>query len=302
MSNASGADPISYAINTNPGVFQTNTDFSVAQGSYVITVKDGNDCTATVPATVGFTDNLSLQVISDTAICAGESVTLATSGNATSYSWSPAASLNDASASDPIATPSATTNYSVTATLGSCTRTAGIQVSIIQSVTVDAGPTRVISSGGSAVLQATASGASDYTWSPATGLSSTNILTPTANPAVTTVYTITASNNQGCVASDTVSVIVIPNCIEVRNAFSPNGDGNNDLWRVYDDYGCLKNVSLQVFNRYGNKVYESRDYRNTWDGKYNGKPVPDGTYYAVIHFTLITGRTFMQKTDLTIIR
>jgi gliding motility-associated-like protein len=175
-------------------------------------------------------------------------------------------------------------------------------VDIVQSVTVDAGPTQVISSGGSATLQATATGASSYTWTPATALSSASVLTPSANPSATTVYTLSASNDQGCVASDTVSVIVIPNCIEVRNAFSPNGDGNNDLWRVYDDYGCLKNVSLQIFNRYGNKVYESRDYRNTWDGKYNGKPVPDGTYYAVIHFTLITGRTFMQKTDLTVIR
>lgn len=302
MTNPAGIAPFTYNIDTSPGVFQQDPDFDVPQGSYVITVKDDNGCTATIPVTVGFTDNLTLTVRGDTSICDGESVTLTTSGNASSYSWSPATGLNDPAVASPVATPNATTAYTVTATLGSCTRTADLTVSIIQSVTVDAGPTQVISSGGSATLQATATGASTYVWSPSAGLSSSSALNPTANPTATTLYTITASNNSGCEASDTVSVIVIPNCIDVRNAFSPNGDGNNDLWKVYDDYFCLQNVSVQVFNRYGNKVFESRDYRNNWDGKYGGKPVPDGTYYAVIHFKLLTGRTFMQKTDLTIIR
>lgn len=302
LTNATGAAPINYGIDSNPGVFQQSPSFSVSPGNYVITVKDSNNCTASIPLSVGFTDNLILEVRVDTSICAGESVVLSTSGNASAYSWSPASGLNDPSAASPVSTPATTTDYTVTATLGSCTRTEEVKVSIIQSVSVDAGPTQVMNAGGSVTLQASASGATGYSWSPATGLSSATALNPTANPAATTVYTITASNNSGCVASDTVSVIVIPNCVAVRNAFSPNGDGNNDLWKVYDDYGCLENVSVQIFNRYGNKVFESRDYRNNWDGKYNGKPVPDGTYYGVIQFTLITGRTYMQKTDITIIR
>lgn len=95
---------------------------------------------------------------------------------------------------------------------------------------------------------------------------------------------------------------VVPYYIKVKNAFTPNGDGINDLWQIYDDYACLKNVSLHVFNRYGHKVFESRDYCNNWDGTYNGKPVPDATYYAVINFTLITGKVVTMRTDLTILR
>jgi gliding motility-associated-like protein len=88
----------------------------------------------------------------------------------------------------------------------------------------------------------------------------------------------------------------------VKNAFTPNGDGNNDLWFVYDSPECLKNVTVHVFNRYGSKVYESKDYRNNWDGRYEGKSLPDATYYAVIDFTLITGKVVTVKTDLTILR
>jgi len=116
------------------------------------------------------------------------------------------------------------------------------------------------------------------------------------------LYTLIATNTAGCKGSDNVLVTVVPYCVKVKNAFTPNGDGINDLWEVYDQYDCLKNVTVHVFNRYGNKVFESRDYRNKWDGRYSGKSLPDATYYAVVDFMLITGRVVTIKTDLTILR
>lgn len=303
ISNPNGTGPFTYTINTNPGSPQSSGTFSAPQGSYTMTITDANQCTFTAPAVVGFDDNLSLNLLAnDTSVCSGRPVTLNTSGNAANYSWTPATGLNNPAASSPVATPSATTTYTVTATLGSCTKTEQVVVTVNQSATVDAGPSQSIFSGGSATLQATATGATSYTWTPATGLNNAAILNPVASPSATTLYTITVTNVDGCEATDTVSVIVIPYCILVKNAFSPNGDGQNDKWKVYDDYGCLKNVTVHIYNRYGNKVYESRDYRNSWDGTYNGKPVPDGTYYAVIEFTLINGKTSTVKSDVTIIR
>lgn len=95
---------------------------------------------------------------------------------------------------------------------------------------------------------------------------------------------------------------IIPYCIKVANAFTPNGDGINDLWTVYDNIECLKNVQVSIFNRYGAKVYENKNYQNNWNGTYKGKPVPDATYYAVLQFSLVNGRVFTVKTDLTIMR
>jgi gliding motility-associated-like protein len=93
-----------------------------------------------------------------------------------------------------------------------------------------------------------------------------------------------------------------PPCVKVRNAFSPNGDGFNEFWKVYDDRSCLSNVTVNVFNRNGSKVFESKNYQNEWKGTYNGKPVPDGTYYGVAEFTLLDGRKLKINTDITIIR
>ncbi|RYY71443.1 MAG: gliding motility-associated C-terminal domain-containing protein, partial [Chitinophagaceae bacterium] len=184
-----------------------------------------------------------------------------------------------------------------------CTGTTQATITIVPELTVNAGQDVSIVSGDRAQLLATASGpTTSILWTPSTGLNATNIFNPIANPAATTTYTVAVTNSLGCQAQDDVVVTVIPYCIKVNNAFTPNGDGINDLWQVYDSYDCLRNVTVNVFNRYGKKVYENKDYRKFWDGRFENKPLPDGTYYAVVDFTLITGRKISVKTDLTILR
>lgn len=295
-----GIAPLSYSINGT--TFQASNIFTVFDGNYNITIKDNNNCTRVIPVTVGLTNNLNLQTRLDTTICLGISIPLTTISNATSYSWSPSVGLSSTTVASPLASPLVPTTYTVTATLGQCTRQASVTINVVQQVSVNAGPDLFIVSGDQAQLNAVAVNATSYLWSPPAGLSSVSIPNPIAKPAATTLYTITVKNAVGCIATDDILVTVIPYCIKVKNAFTPNGDGNNDLWRVYDQYDCLKNISLMVFNRYGSKVFESKDYRNSWDGRYNGKSVPDGTYYAVLNFTLINGKVITIKSDLTILR
>lgn len=228
VSNPGGIAPFTYAISTNPGVYQTSNEFLVQNpGTYTITTRDSLGCTVSSDVTLSFVPQFAVNAGPDISIFSGEDAHIF------------------ASASEP---------------------------------------------------------AASIMWSPTTALTTSTSLTTTASPTSTTVYTLTATNALGCSASDDVQIIIVPYCVKVKNAFSPNGDGQNDLWQVYEDYGCLKNISLHIFNRYGNKVFESRDYRNNWNGMYGGKPVPDGTYYAVINFTLFTGRVVTVKTDLTILR
>jgi hypothetical protein len=84
-----------------------------------------------------------------------------------------------------------------------------------------------------------------------TGLNYSTLLNPVANPANTTLYTLNVRNNVGCIASDKIPDTVIPYCLKLRNAFIPSSDGINGLWLVYDQFYCLKNVSIHVYNRYG---------------------------------------------------
>ncbi len=306
-SNASGIGPITYAISTAPTVFQTSPVFNVPAGTYSITAKDSLNCTTTQQVTVSQTNDLVLNGSPDQTICVGQSVTLNTTSNATAFSWSPAAGLSNPNIASPVASPAATTNYVLTATLGTCTKTDAVLVTVQPGVFVNAGPDLLIVSGETGTLEGSATGGTltSIMWSPTTGLTTPNqlrtLVTPAANSG-TTVYTLTVSNSLGCTASDNATVTVIPYCIKVANAFTPNGDGQNDQWQVYDSYQCLQNVTVTVFNRYGNKVYENFNYRNGWDGKYKGQDVPDGTYYAVITFKLIGGRTFTMRSDLTILR
>ncbi|RYY13466.1 MAG: gliding motility-associated C-terminal domain-containing protein, partial [Chitinophagaceae bacterium] len=306
LTPGTGTAPLEYSISTNPGVFVGGTLFDAPEGNYTITVRDANGCTGTVDVVVGFTDDLTLDPIDDAVICGDNSVTLTAVSNAPSLTWSPATGLSTTTGSTTIASPDETTLYTVTATLGSCTKTEDVTVSLEAGITVNAGADFTLASGTTALMAATASGnIATYLWSPATGLSATNVLNPVVtagNNSGVQTYTLTVTSAEGCVVSDQVDITIIASCLKVRNAFTPNGDGNNDVWRIYDDNSCLKSATVQVFNRYGNKVYESKDYRNTWDGTYKGKPVPDATYYAVIEFFMADGTRRFVRTDLTIIR
>ncbi|MEO8768870.1 MAG: gliding motility-associated C-terminal domain-containing protein [Ferruginibacter sp.] len=299
-----------YSISTAPGVFQPSNIFVIDPGTYTVTTMDSIGCmTTSNPVTVNFNNDLTLAVSGDTTICLGATTTLHTTSTAATYAWTPTVGLNDPTSATPIASPADNTTYTVTATLGSCTQTGTVIVNVDKNLFVDAGGPLFIDAGGSAQALAIVTGTNptitNILWTPAAGLSATNILNPVVTPVInigTTSYDIVVTNLTGCTATDKLIVNVIGNCRNVRNAFTPNGDGINDYWMVYDQFDCLINVSVNVFNRYGSKVFESDNYRNTWDGHYKGKQVPDGTYYAIVEFKLLSGKTITVKTDLTILR
>jgi gliding motility-associated-like protein len=85
------------------------------------------------------------------------------------------------------------------------------------------------------------------------------------------------------------------------NAFSPNGDGINDRW-VVTNGPCTTRSRVKVFNRYGALVFIDNDYKNNWDGSFNGSPLPDGTYYYTVTFLLINGNLETRSGNVTVIR
>jgi gliding motility-associated-like protein len=186
-----------------------------------------------------------------------------------------------------------------------------IVVNVKAPITVDAGANVTIARGATTQLLGVVTNATNptYLWTanqPQLALTSATIINPIANPIQTTIYKLLVSDPTGpCPAvSANVTVNVVQSCINVRNAFTPNGDGKNDTWFVYDQNFCLASNGcyVNVFNRYGSKVYESRGYTNNWDGTYKGKTLPDGTYYAVIEFVLFDGSKQVIRKDVTILR
>ena len=186
-----------------------------------------------------------------------------------------------------------------------------IVVNVKSQIIVDAGPNVTIARTATTQLLGVVTNATNptYLWTanqPNLALTSATIINPIANPIQTTTYKLTVSDPSGpCpTASANVTVTVVQSCINVRNAFTPNGDGKNDTWYVYDQNFCLatNGCTVTVFNRYGSKVYESVGYVNNWDGTFKGKPLPDGTYYAVINFVIFDGTKQTIRKDVTILR
>ncbi|SKA12411.1 PKD domain-containing protein [Sediminibacterium ginsengisoli] len=120
-----------------------------------------------------------------------------------------------------------------------------------------------------------------YKWTPATYLSSDIIATPVATPVNDITYQLTVTAQGGCTATAHVRISVLQ-APDVPNAFSPNGDGINDTWKIkyLDSY---PGAVVEVYNRYGQIVFRSVGYGKEWDGTYQGNPLPVATYYYIIN-------------------
>jgi gliding motility-associated-like protein len=119
-----------------------------------------------------------------------------------------------------------------------------------------------------------------YLWTPPTGLNNPNAPDPLASPVDDITYTMKVTSDKGCTSSDQVFVKVLKKP-QIPNIFSPNGDNIHDRWVIafLETYpGC----TVEVFNRYGQRIYYTVGYSTPWDGTVNGKPVPVGTYYYIV--------------------
>jgi hypothetical protein len=176
-------------------------------GTYTVTAS-ANGCSATssVSVTVNALPNASVTP-RNAVICAGQSVALYASGG-TSYAWSPATGLSSTTIADPVASPTASTIYTVTVTnAAGCSSTAETTVQVRATPVLTVSPNQTICAGSSVTLSV--SGAQNYTWSPSTGLNNPHSATPIASPATTTTYTVIGDNG-GCSATATVTITVEP--------------------------------------------------------------------------------------------
>lgn len=120
-----------------------------------------------------------------------------------------------------------------------------------------------------------------YTWLPPDGLNNNTISSPVASPVTTTRYTLKVVSIHDCADSAAITVkVLVP--IVVPNAFSPNGDGVNDLWNIRG-LAEYNNCTVDIFTRYGQLVFHENGYNRAWDGTNKGKPLPVGEYYYIIN-------------------
>ncbi len=174
-----------------------------------------------------------------------------------------------------------TIRYTVNAANG-CSNYKEQPITVFALPTANAGPDKVILEGGNGTLDGSGTGNNvSFLWTPNQWLFTNTDTVPKVVPLDDITYTLTVTSADGCVATDQVNVKVLK-APTVPNVFTPNGDGVNDTWeiRYLETY---QGATVDVYNSYGQIVFQSTNYPRPWDGSYKGKPVPVGTYYYIIN-------------------
>jgi len=292
-----GTTPYLFSINSGP-LLPTGVFNDLPDGAYRVRVQDANGCgedtnlviknISSLPDATIFTTDID----NDNSICPGDSLTLFVNTSAVSYEWS------QTGTNDSIVVTLAG-SYSVTVTNSNgCVDSGFVVVTVFDSLQVTACCDDSITLGNS--VQVTATGGTQYSWSPSDGLDNANSESPMAAPLATTVYLVTVSDMNGCRDMDTVVIYVDQSTINLNipNLFTPNGDGINEVWRI-DNSELCGSCEVNIFNRWGNEVFSGADCVIDWDGTKNGKQLSDGTYYYILN-CLGTGEFY--KGAVTILR
>jgi len=273
-----------------------------------LTVTSTNGCSRTLEETfpVHFIED---PIFEDSiSICAnGTGVPLNPDGSfpGATYSWQPPDGLDNPNSPNPTATPDSTITYSVVIT------DSGEFCVVEKDVTVIVSPFATVTpeidtllEGESVQLTATYDPGYTYHWEPAAGLSDPGIHNPVATPVENTVYTLTVTDQNGCVVVRTVTLVVLTLCEEpfifVPTGFSPNGDGHNDTFRTMGNN--IEKIYLAVYNRWGEKIWETTTPGEGWDGTYKGKLLSPDAFGYYVELTCFGGLKFNKKGNVTLFR
>ena len=370
--NASGGD--SYLWTPTTGLTNPTSPDPIADPSdttsYVVQGTDIHGCVNTDTVIVIVNSLPNADAGFNANICENTSTQLNATGGDT-YLWSPSAFLDDDTLADPIASPDTSMLFTVVITdSNNCVATDSVYIVVFMIHTVE---DELICLGDSVQLNVFGEPAISFSWSPTAGLNDPNIINPMATPNSTTTYTVTATDSQGCIDEDDItieissdvasfdtffepgcegvvveftntsnpdvdilwnfsdgdtstldfvehifdfsssywanlSIVNIDGCvdtaffndnslsfedyfnIEIPNVFTPNGDGNNELFEVAVPGRLNECVDFKVYNRWGQIMFISSGNNIKWDGRTNvGEEVPTGAYFYTIE---IRGKSY----------
>ncbi len=271
---------------------------------YYVTVTGANSCSKTDSVNVNVRAASAFAINAPNSICPNASIQLSASGGDL-YSWTPAGSLNNPAISNPMASPPATTTYSVQITDTLCNNVGNL------STTITVRPLPIINAAKSndidcSVLQSqlSASGAATYSWTPAGTLNNSNTATPVASPLITTQYTVTGTDAFGCANNDTITVKVSPinaGGYLMPTAFTPNNDGKNDCYGI-KFWGTITQLEFSIYNRWGERVFYTTQPGQCWDGTYKGIPQDANVFIYMINAKTSCQPEVFRKGTFALIR
>ncbi|MFN6091531.1 MAG: gliding motility-associated C-terminal domain-containing protein [Bacteroidota bacterium] len=295
----SGTAPFTYLWSTVPSQ-ATATVSGLAAGSYSVVITDAIGCTTQQTITINASTGVAATA-SSVPSCGdnnGNATVTVTSGAAPySYLWYP----SGANASSINGLAAGIYKCVITDNNG-CADSVYVQVNTFALPVANAGADTTINSNNT--LQLNASGGISYLWTPVDNLSCSNCANPVASLLSDATYCVEVTDINGCRDTDCITITIAADCgeIYVPSAFSPDGASNieNQKQCVYGK--CIQSMTFAIFSRWGEKVFETTDQRNCWDGTYKGEPLNSGVYAWTLNATLIDGTVVTKKGDVTLFR
>lgn len=289
-----------FAPGATGGTTSSPIPSTLIEGTYIYQVlqTDGRCSSLQSPITVIINSKPDLGDDKSVAVCAGETANIAglLSTSGAPIQWS----LGSMNIPPPNAAVEAGTYIAIATNGNGCSDTAMVVFEIRDEVFADAGRDTTIETNVSYVLNGEGNG--NYTWWPATLVSSSHIANPYVRLQHDATLILTVTNDIGCSASDTVHLRVINGpTFYVPNAFTPNNDGQNDIFRA-TPVGIRKLDFFRVYNRYGELVFETNVIGRGWNGEYKGKAQPIGNYVWYLKGTDRLGSMRQMKGNVLLLR
>jgi len=270
--------------------------------NYVVTGQDNIGCSNNDSLLVTVIYPLTATAVEKVDVCLGMQTQLSASGGSL-YQWIPSNGLDNPNIPNPSCYVSQTTDYMVIVSDGLCfSDTAYVQVIVHPLPQAYAGADQIILSGEEILLTAVGAGTT-YSWAPQQDADCPDCISTIVHPSITTTYTLWIMNEFGCYASDEVVIKVgcTSDVIYVPNAFSPNGDGNND--KLYVRSKGLKVLNyFRIYDRWGSLVFESNDLNNGWDGTIRNKIGMPGVYVWYMEGACPNGQKVELQGNVTMVR
>ncbi len=281
----------------NPLAYPTDTTVYIVtvQGNYPL-------CFDYDTVRVNVVPDVIVQAGVDTAVCSGMPVQLWASGGV-QYVWTPNEYLNNTTIANPVATPYATTLYKVIVTNAyGCVDSQEVLLEVFPEPVVTVNQPYEIFLGESAQLFAHCGLGSSYEWHPPTYLNDPRIYNPVSTPSEDITYQVKITTADGCTYFASTSVKIIHDLLVViPNAFTPNGDGINDLFKPIFR-GSYDLHQFKIFDRWGNTLFSASHPEEGWDGSYRGKEAEVGTYVYYLEIVDGNGTLQTKKGFFTLLR
>ncbi len=289
----------------NDSTLKSPTATINASTKFYVTVKNAQGCTGRDSVTVTLFSHSLFSVNPPKNNCPDIQTQLDAKGG-NQYYWTPANLVSDPYISNPVTNITSTQVFTVKIKESTCNDS----IELTTLITVLPKPGLTISksndldcSVSQARLTATSSTATGYSWSPVVSLDNPLSSSPVAKPTSNTTYRVTVTDLNGCTNSDSVTVYIRDinkGFYGVPNAFTPNGDGINDCFGI-KQWGTIQKFYLIIYNRYGEKVFQTTDPNKCWNGLYKtSKPEP-GNYAYYIKATTLCG-TIERKGNILLLR